>query len=101
MTGFRGLMIRNVSKSAVCACALLASACMQSQLPPNVGTDTSSADIPPEPEPKQKEAPAPPPDDVVENAALPFHAERTSDGAKLTNAVFFAELVHADAICVG
>src|SRR5690606_28163921 len=52
------------------------------------------------PEPEQAPPEAPVPDDVVERAALPFHAVRAADRTPLDQQEFFDELATNDVVCV-
>ena len=51
-------------------------------------------------EPAAHPPPEPVPDDVVERAAMPFHALRLADGQALEQGEFFDELAEQDAVCV-
>src|SRR5688500_3021376 len=80
---------------------LLAAACApppsktvgSTQDPPEIATAAPAtvAEHPP---------PPPVPDDVVERAALPFHAVRSTDGEPLDPAEFWNELAESDVVCV-
>lgn len=66
-----------------------------------MGTSDAPVEAPDStPEPEQHPPPPPVPDDVVERAALPFHAVRAANQASLDQHEFFDELATNDVVCV-
>lgn len=67
---------------------------------PKVGSTAHPPDEPVQPVPRPPPESKPVPEDVVERAALPFHAVRLADGEALSQSEFFDELARQDAVCV-
>ncbi|HEY6727855.1 MAG TPA: ChaN family lipoprotein [Polyangiaceae bacterium] len=83
------------------ALALSAPACAPSAPPKMVGASDAPVEAPDRaPEPEQHPPSAPVPDDVVERAALPFHALRAANRVSLDQHEFFDELATNDVVCV-